>query len=221
MLNYRWSHNLPTYQRTVTPNWFWNHIVSRFSLQCSWITGACYNTCQKILQVNKISSHQFSSRNYFDWYSTYSCKILNCFTQLNCFTHTTKMKNIDSKTFFSCQKFQSGQTVPLFCISELIRNPFWLNRVFMLPLLHTPTPQPWLKFCSKEAKTSYFHHYERLIPKHGLLRYSFTNTVTEHQKSVHGCFPFLEPNLDLWDRNWGFTNGFFKWLVPRAIKEFT
>ena len=67
----------------------------------------------------------------------------------------------------------------------------------MHPLVHTPTLQPSLKFCSKEAKTSYFDRYARPIPKYDLLRYSFTNTATEHQTSVHGCFLLLELNLDL------------------------
>ena len=51
--------------------------------------------------------------------------------------------------------------------------------------------------------------------------YFFINTLTGHQKSVQGCFPFLESNLGLWDENRCFTNGLLKCLVPRATKEFT
>ena len=58
----------------------------------------------------------------------------------------------------------------------------------MSPLLHTSTPQPRLKFYFKEAKTSCFDRYSRPIPKHDLLRYSFTNTGTKHQKNVHEYF---------------------------------
>ena len=50
-----------------------------------------------------------------------------------------------------------------------------------LPL--TPIFQPRLKFSSKQSKASYFDRYARPIPKHNPLRYSFTNTITEHQKS--------------------------------------
>ena len=32
-----------------------------------------------------------------------------------------------------------------------------------------------------------------------LLQHSVTNTVTEYQNNIHGCFPLLESNLDLWD----------------------
>lgn len=67
----------------------------------------------------------------------------------------------------------------------------------MPPLLHTPTLQPLLKFYPKQAKSSYFDQYAGPIPKHDLLKQSFTSTVTEHQESVHGCFPLLESNLDL------------------------
>ena len=51
--------------------------------------------------------------------------------------------------------------------------------------------------------------------------YFFINILTGHQKSVQGCFPLLESNLDLWDENRCFTNGLLKCLVPRATKEFT
>ena len=44
MLDYRWSHNPPTYWRTVSPNWYRTHTVQKFSLQSSWITGACHYT---------------------------------------------------------------------------------------------------------------------------------------------------------------------------------
>ena len=66
----------------------------------------------------------------------------------------------------------------------------------MSPLLHTPTLTPRLKFCSKEAKTSYFYRYARPIPKNQL-QYSFTDTVTEYQKSVYECF-------HSWSRTWIF-----------------
>ena len=46
MLNYRWSHNSPTYRKTLTPNWYRTHTVPKFGLQCSWITGACHYTRQ-------------------------------------------------------------------------------------------------------------------------------------------------------------------------------
>ena len=125
------------------------------------------------------------------------------------------------KLFLSCQIVQAWQTFPLFCTSESIRNSFWPNRFFMSHLRHTPFLQPCLKFCSKQGKTSYFDRYANLIPKHNVLGYPFTNTVTEHQKSVYGCFPFLESNLDLWDGSWCLTNGLFKCIVPTATKEFT
>ena len=46
MLDYRWSHNPPTYRRTVTPNWYRSRTVPKFGLQSSWITGACHYTCR-------------------------------------------------------------------------------------------------------------------------------------------------------------------------------
>ena len=45
----RWSHNLPTYRRTVTPNLYRTHSVPKFGLQSSWITGACHYTRLKPL----------------------------------------------------------------------------------------------------------------------------------------------------------------------------
>ena len=42
VLDYRWSHNLPTYSKTVTPKWYRTHTVPKFDLQSSWITGACH-----------------------------------------------------------------------------------------------------------------------------------------------------------------------------------
>ena len=53
------------------------------------------------------------------------------------------------KPFLSCLRIQPGQFFRLFCSSELIRNPFWPNGLFMSPLLHTPTLQPRSKFVSK------------------------------------------------------------------------
>ena len=44
VLDYRWSHNPPTYRRTVTPNWYRTHTVPKFGLLSSWITGACHYT---------------------------------------------------------------------------------------------------------------------------------------------------------------------------------
>ena len=44
VLDYSWSHNPPTYRRTVTPNWYWTHIVSEFGVDSSCITGACHCT---------------------------------------------------------------------------------------------------------------------------------------------------------------------------------
>ena len=123
------------------------------------------------------------------------------------------------KLFFSGQRIHSGQTFPLFCTSKLIRNLFWLNMLFLPPLHHTPALQPYLRFCSKQAKTSYFDRYARPKPNHNLLRYFFINAVTEHQKSVHRCFPLLESNLNLWNGNRCFTNGLLKCLVPRATKK--
>ena len=35
VLDYKWSHNPPTYQRTVTPNWYRTHIAPKFGLQSS------------------------------------------------------------------------------------------------------------------------------------------------------------------------------------------
>ena len=58
--------------------------------------------------------------------------------------------------FLSSQRIQPWQTLLLFYISKLIKNPFQPNRLFMSPLHHTPTLQPRLKFCFKQAKTSYF-----------------------------------------------------------------
>ena len=46
MLNYRWSHNPPTYRKTLTTNWYRIHTVPKFGLQSSWITGACHYTRQ-------------------------------------------------------------------------------------------------------------------------------------------------------------------------------
>ena len=51
-----------------------------------------------------------------------------------------------------------------------------------------------------------------------LLRYSITNTVTEYQNSIHGCFPLLESNLGLWDGNRCFTDGLLKCLLARTTK---
>ena len=88
-----------------------------------------------------------------------------------------------------------------------------------MPLLrHKPTIL--LKFCSKETKTSNFGRYARSIPKHKLPR-CFTKTVTEHHKSVYGCFPLLELNLDFWDGSQWFNDELLKRRVPRATKEFT
>ena len=81
----------------------------------------------------------------------------------------------------------------------------------MLPLLHTST-QPRLKFCSKETKASYFDRYKNPILNHDLLRSSFTKTVTEHQKSVHGSYKF---------GSLYFTNGLLKCLLGRVTKEYT
>ena len=41
VLDYRWLHNPPTYQRIVTPNWYRTHTVPQFGLQSSWITYRC------------------------------------------------------------------------------------------------------------------------------------------------------------------------------------
>ena len=92
--------------------------------------------------------------------------------------------------------------------------------LYVPPLRHNPTLQPHLKFCPKQAKTSYFDRYPRPKPNHTCW-YLFINTVTEHQKSVHGRFPLLESNLDVWDGNRCFTNRLLKCLVPRATKAFT
>ena len=123
------------------------------------------------------------------------------------------------KLFFSCQRIQPGNTFPLFCTFELIKNSLWPNSLFV------PAPrralQLCLKFCSKQAKTAYFDQHARSIPKHNLLWYYFTNAVTKHQKSVPGCFLLLELNLDLWHENRCFTNVLFTCLVLRATKEFT
>ena len=54
MLDYRWSHNPPTCWRTVTPNWYWTHTVSKFGLQSSWTTGACHYT-QWCIPLNQLS----------------------------------------------------------------------------------------------------------------------------------------------------------------------
>ena len=40
----KWSHNPPTYRRTVSSNWYCTHTVLRFGHQRSWITGACHYT---------------------------------------------------------------------------------------------------------------------------------------------------------------------------------
>ena len=58
----------------------------------------------------------------------------------------------------------------------------------MPPLLNTSIFQPRLKCYFKDAKTSYFDPYARPIPKHDLLRYSFTNTVTKYQRVFNRCF---------------------------------
>ena len=44
MLDYRWSHSPPTYQSTVTSNWYQIHTVPKFGLQS---TGACHCTLLK------------------------------------------------------------------------------------------------------------------------------------------------------------------------------
>ena len=100
------------------------------------------------------------------------------------------------KLFHSCQRIQSGQTFPLFCISKLIRN-FFNQNCYLCTLLHTPNLQSRLKLCSKETKRSVFDPYARPITKPDLIRYFFTNTVTKNQKGDHRSFPFLELNLDL------------------------
>ena len=47
VLDYRWSYNLPTYRRTVTPHWYKTHSISIFGLLSSWITGACHYIRQR------------------------------------------------------------------------------------------------------------------------------------------------------------------------------
>ena len=42
LLSYRWSHNPPTYRRTVTQNWYRTHTIPKFGLESSWITSACH-----------------------------------------------------------------------------------------------------------------------------------------------------------------------------------
>ena len=44
--DYRWSHNPPTYRRTVSPSWYRTHTVPNFDLQCSWIKSAWHYTRQ-------------------------------------------------------------------------------------------------------------------------------------------------------------------------------
>ena len=44
--------------------------------------------CLKIPLVNSLGF-----RNYFSWCITLFCKIVNCFAQLSCFTHTTELSN--------------------------------------------------------------------------------------------------------------------------------
>ena len=82
----------------------------------------------------------------------------------------------------------------------------------MPPLRQKPTLR--LKLCSKETKDP----YARSIPKHKLPR-CFAKTVTEHQKSVYGCFPLLE--LNLWYGSQWFNDELLKCIVPRTTKEFT
>ena len=62
VLDYRWSHNSPTYWRTVTPNWYRTHTIPKFSLQTSWITGACHNTRRHSnMWNNKLLQRKFSN----------------------------------------------------------------------------------------------------------------------------------------------------------------
>ena len=121
------------------------------------------------------------------------------------------------KLFFSYLKIRPRQNFWLFCTSELIRNPFWPKDLFMLPLLHTPTLQPHPKFGTTYGEASILTDMQNLH----LLQYSITYTVTEYQNSIHGCFPHLELNLDLWDGSQCFTDRLLRWFLTKATKEFT
>ena len=48
MLDCSWSHNLPTYWKTVSPNWYWTHTFPKFYIESSWITDACHCTRHKL-----------------------------------------------------------------------------------------------------------------------------------------------------------------------------
>ena len=64
VLDYRCSHNLPTYQRTVTPNWYRTHTVSKFGLQSSWITGGYYGFRHLNIMMKAIQSLEYTYGNH-------------------------------------------------------------------------------------------------------------------------------------------------------------
>ena len=125
------------------------------------------------------------------------------------------------KIFFSSQRIHSGQTFPLFCTLELIRNSFWPNMLFMPPLCHTTTLLSRISnfVLNKQKLVILTDMQDPNLTS--IYWYFYINTVTERQKSVHGFFPLLESNLGLWDGNRFFTNELLKCWIPRATKEFT
>ena len=69
VLDYRCSHNLPTYQRTVFPNWYRTHTVSKFGLQSSWITGGYYGFRHLNIMMKAIQSleHTYGNHHVIKW----------------------------------------------------------------------------------------------------------------------------------------------------------
>ena len=70
VLDYRWSHNPPTYWRTVTPNRCWTHTVPKFCLQSSCIGGTCH-----YIRLDFFTYFYFIPFSYFFW--VYSLSFLS------------------------------------------------------------------------------------------------------------------------------------------------
>ena len=94
----------------------------------------------------------------------------------------------------------------------------------MPPLCHTPPLQPHLKFCPKQAKTSYFDWYARPKPKHNLL-ILFHQHGNQTSKEFSWMFSSLEvkPRSLRWESvlyqgliiHTIISVGLFKWRVYR------
>lgn len=67
-LNYRWSHNPPSYWRAVTPDWSWTHTIPKIYLRSSWIAGSCH--CMQLsFDDTLVSTYERSSVNLHGGYT--------------------------------------------------------------------------------------------------------------------------------------------------------